>query len=170
MAHPDNLIQVGRIGAAVGLKGEVKVTPPSAADTIMSYDVFQTDTGQTLTVDNRRLAKGTAHIRFAEMPDRTAAEGLKGQTLFVQRDSLPELDVDEVLVDDLIGLRVLMPDEQPIGKITAVHNFGAGDVLEIGGRPNNQDDVLVPYHRDYVSEPDMTAGTITITPAPGLLD
>ncbi|MCB2067971.1 MAG: 16S rRNA processing protein RimM [Erythrobacter sp.] len=75
--------------------------------------------------------KGGAIARFAEVPDRTMAEKLRGTTLAVSRDALPPLAEGEYYHADLIGLAAVSASGTPLGEVEAVHDFGAGDVIEI---------------------------------------
>ncbi len=88
--------------------------------------------GRTLTLKALRDdGKGGAIARFAEIADRTAAEGLRGTTLAVPRDALPPLEPGEFYHADLIGLPVVDTEGAAVGTVIAVDNFGAGDILEI---------------------------------------
>ena len=86
---------------------------------------------RTLTLKSVRQAGAGAIASFKEVPDRTAAEALRGKTLTVPRDALPPLGEGEYYHADLIGLPVVTPAGDSVGTVTAVENFGAGDVLEI---------------------------------------
>lgn len=87
--------------------------------------------GRTLTLKSLRPDKGGAIARFAEIADRTAAEGLRGTVLSVPRETLPPLAEGEFYHADLIGLVVVDTDGAAVGTVIAVENFGAGDILEI---------------------------------------
>jgi 16S rRNA processing protein RimM len=104
--------------------------------------------------------------KIAGIEDRDAAEALKRTQLFVERDKLPPPDEDEFYHADLIGLRAELPDGTALGTVSAVLNFGAGDILEIalpsGKKP------LLPFDRETVPEIDMAAGRLVIDPPPGL--
>lgn len=94
------------------------------------YKTFDAS-GQTLTLKSLRPDKGGAIARFAEIADRTAAEGLRGTVLTVARDSRPPLAEGEYYHADLIGLAVVSSDGTAVGTVVAVENFGASDILEI---------------------------------------
>ena len=117
------------ITGAHGIGGEVRLKV--FADDLSAFTVFN---GGTLTMTALR---GTI-ARFAEVPDRTAADALRGPALTVPRDALPPLDEGEYYHADLIGLAVVTTEGEPIGRVVLVENFGAGDVIEIerntGGR------------------------------------
>jgi 16S rRNA processing protein RimM len=116
----------------------------------------------TLTGD----AKGVVLARIKGVKDRDEAQALAGTELFVDRHLLPETAEDEFYYADLVGLAVKNLGGEPYGTVHAVHNFGAGDVLEIervtGGR------VMLPFSRETVPEVDLEAGLLVVDPPPGL--
>ena len=91
------------------------------------------------------------------MTDRTAAEALRGTELYVPREKLPETDADEFYYVDLIGMTAKTPDGKILGKIAGVHNFGAGDMLEIDGI-----DDFVSFSEKNVPAVDLKARVATI--------
>ena len=117
---------------AQGLKGEVKAKLFTAApDALPRYGALHTREGRTLKITAFRPSKpGEAVIAFEGVADRNAAEALKGTELFVDRASLPGTDEDEFYHADLIGLEVRDSEGRVLGKVIALHNFGASDVLE----------------------------------------
>jgi len=120
------------VTAAAGLKGEVKAKLFTAApDALPRYGVLHTKDGRKLKITAFRPAKeGEAVIAFEGVRDRNAAEALKGTELFVDRAALPDTDEDEFYHADLIGLEVQDSEGRVLGKVSALHNFGASDVLE----------------------------------------
>ena len=116
------------IAGAHGVGGEVRLK--LFTDDLSPYRRFN---GGALTLTALR---GTI-ARFAEVPDRTAAEALRGTTLAVDRAELPSLEEGEYYHADLIGLPVVTTDGDPVGRVTTVENFGAGDVIEIA-RPDGK--------------------------------
>ena len=117
---------------AQGLKGEVKAKLFTAApDALPRYGVLHTKSGRKLKITAFRPTKeGEAVIAFEGVADRNQAEALKGTELFVERGSLPDTDEDEFYHADLIGLEVRDSEGRILGKVSALHNFGASDVLE----------------------------------------
>lgn len=118
---------------AQGLKGEVKAKIFTAApDALPRYGKLHARDGRTFTITAFRPSKqGEAVIAFAEVKDRNTAEGLKGTELFVSRDALPEPAEDEFYHADLIGLEARDSEGRVLGKVHALHNFGASDVIEL---------------------------------------
>lgn len=111
---------------AHGVTGEVRLKV--FADDLGAHRSFN---GGTLTLDKLRMTPQGAIARFAEVADRTAAEGLRGTELTVPRDSLPPLAEGEYYHADLLGLTAVAEDGGSIGTVVAIDNFGAGDVIEI---------------------------------------
>ncbi|MGH7068923.1 MAG: ribosome maturation factor RimM [Acetobacteraceae bacterium] len=91
--------------------------------------------------------------------DRTAAAGLVNRQLFVARSSLPPTDPDEFYLADLIGLAAFDPRGESLGRVSAVHDYGAGASVEIGP-------LMVPFTRASVPQVDLAAGRITVAPPP----
>jgi 16S rRNA processing protein RimM len=127
-------ILMATIGAAQGLKGEVRVncltTEPMA---LIGYKVFTDTSGRKLEIERGRAQKNVLIAKFNGVDDRTQAEALNGTQLFVGRAALNKVakDEDEFLYADLIGLRVEDETGQEWGHVAAVFEFGAGDILEI---------------------------------------
>ena len=124
-----------------GIGGEVKLK--LFTDDLSPYRSFN-DGALTVTSMRGNIA------RFAEVPDRSAAEALRGTALTVARSVLPALAEGEYYHADLIGLPVTTPDGVAIGRVVAVENFGAGDLIEIG-RPDGKQ-FMVPLRPDAVPE------------------
>lgn len=131
---PSGLVLLGRIGAAHGIKGEVRIQSFCAVPLdIASYGPLSTGRGdQSLTIVKARMAGNMVVARLEGVSDRNAAEALNGTELFVAREKLPpENDDDNFYHADLIGLAVRTPEGRTIGTIGSVQDFGAGDVVEI---------------------------------------
>ena len=127
------LILIGRVAGAFGVRGEVRITAFSGEPlTLLGYRILCDAEGRpVLTLNSGRSAKGALIARAAEVPTREAAEALRGLELFIPRDVLPEPDEDEFYVADLLGLEVRDEAGGKLGRIRAVENFGAGDLIEI---------------------------------------
>ncbi|MCG2839807.1 ribosome maturation factor RimM [Sandaracinobacter sp. RS1-74] len=130
------------VAGAHGVAGEVRLKLFTAsADNLKPHARFEAG-GRLLTLKSVRPGPQGAVARFAEIGDRTAAEGLRGTLLTVPRESLPELPPGEYYWHDLLGLKVVSPAGDVLGEVVAVENFGASDLLEIA-RPDGAR-VLVP--------------------------
>ncbi len=168
MAGGDNsgMILMGRIGAAHGIKGEVRIQSftedPMA---LVDYGPLATDKpGLTITILSARTTTNVLVARLAGVNDRTAAERLNGVELFVPRALLPETDdEDDFYHADLIGLAARLADGTEIGVVAAVPNFGADDLLEIRD-PRSGDTYLYPFSRAVVPEIRIADGYLVIAP------
>ena len=127
-----DVLLVAVIGA-VGLKGEVRAKLFTATpDALPRYRSLHTAQGRTLVITAFRPSKeGEAVIAFEGVGDRDAAEALKGAELYVDRAMLPETGEDEFYHADLIGLEARDGEGRVLGKVAALHNFGASDVIEL---------------------------------------
>ncbi len=172
MARLENPVLMGTVGAAQGLRGEVRVQ--SYTDDPMAIGTYHrlfTEDGRSLEVLDARPAKNVVVMRFLGINDRTAAEALRGTDLFVDRSSLPDddLDDDEFFYADLEGLEAIDVDGRIYGVVSGVFDFGGGDLLELKGpglRPT-----LIPFSEAAVLEIDLSAGVIVVDPvAAGLVD
>src|SRR5262249_29041318 len=126
-------ILLAAIVGPYGLKGELRVKLFTAgAQKLGTYGALHTNEGRVLNISSARDVKGgEAIIRFKGIADRGAAETLKGAELFVSRDALPALDESEFYHADLIGLSAYDTENRLLGQVLAIHNYGAGDVIEI---------------------------------------
>jgi 16S rRNA processing protein RimM len=126
-------VLLAAVMGAQGLKGEVKVkTFTHQPDGLARYGALHTRDGRTFTITAFRPSKpGEAVIAFAEVRDRTTAEGLRGTELYVAREALPPAEDDEFYHADLIGLEARDSEGRMLGKVAAIHNFGASDVIEL---------------------------------------
>ncbi|MBS9722265.1 ribosome maturation factor RimM [Tianweitania sp. BSSL-BM11] len=165
-----NLIQIAVIGAAHGIKGEVRVkTFTGDPLAIGDYGALETEDGRFFTVAQVRPSKEVVIVRFKGVETRNDAEALNGTTLFVDRAKLPDdLEEDEFYHVDLIGLAVQAEDGEQFGTIIAVHDFGAGEMLEVKAR--GEKPVLVPFTRAAVPVIDIKGGFVQVEPvAAGLV-
>jgi 16S rRNA processing protein RimM len=139
----DKPVTLAAVTGAHGVTGEVRLK--LFAEGLASLKPHKSFNGGALTLKALRDdGKGGAIARFAQVPDRTAAEALRGTTLTVPRAALPALEEGEYYFADLIGLSAVSEGGRALGTVVAVENFGAGDVLEIE-RPNGKR-FMVPMH------------------------
>jgi 16S rRNA processing protein RimM len=158
-------VLLGVVIGAQGIQGEVKVkTFTGEPEAVGDYGPLQ-DAGATRKFQLKvlRLSKGDVVIaRIKGVEDRNAAEALKGTELHVLRSALPQAGEGEFYFADLVGLTAMMSG-RVLGSVAAVHNYGAGDMLEVkteGGRS-----AMVPFTDDAVPVVDLAAGTVTVEPA-----
>lgn len=133
MTDIDRLILIGRVAGAFGVRGEVRITAFSDDPmALVRYrDLRREDGSPGLTVTGGRPDKGGVIVRAVGVDSKEAADALRGLRLFVPRRVLPAPEDDEFYLADLIGLEARSPQGEAIGKVRAVHDFGAGDLLEI---------------------------------------
>ena len=155
-------ILLAAIIGAQGLKGEVKAKIFAATpEALMRYGALHDGRGRKFDVASVRAGRdGEAVLILKGIADREAAEALKGTELFVARDVLPATEAEEFYHADLIGLEAQDSEGRVLGKIAAIHNFGAGDVIEIT-RPDG-DSILLAFTRETVLAIDIAGGRIHV--------
>ena len=171
MSKLKNPIQMAVIGAPHGIKGELRVKTFTADPLALGdYGPLLTRDGRSFEVVDIRPANTAVVVRFREIKDRTAAEALSGTELFVDRSVLPDDgDGTEFYHADLVGLTVKDETGVDVGKVTAVQNFGGGDILELllSGRKG----ALIPFTQAAVPVVDLAGGFVRIDmAAAGLVD
>jgi 16S rRNA processing protein RimM len=170
MAAAEKQVCVGVITGPQGVGGAVRIKSFTARpEDIASYGSLA-DAGGTLRLDLRLVgaAKGVLIGRLAGVEDRNRAESLRGLRLYLPRTALPPPEPEEYYHADLIGLDAVLADGTPFGRVRAVHDFGAGDTLEIE-RPGAPP-AMVPFTRAVVPVIEFDAGRLVVDPPPGLLD
>jgi 16S rRNA processing protein RimM len=169
---PQNPVLLAVIGAAQGLKGEVRVKSYcEVPDGFAQYGLLYDKDGRAFEVLETRVAKEVVVTRFKGVGDRTAAEGLNGTELFVERSLLGNQVTaeDEFLHADLIGLKVVDNEGLVHGQVMAVLNFGAGDILDVSkGRGHS---LAIPFTKAAVPDINFVTKIITVDAlAAGLVD
>lgn len=164
-------VQMAVIGAPHGVRGEVRVkTFTSDPVALGDYGPLHAADGRTFTIADIRPAKTVVVVRFREIATREAAEAANGTALFVDRSALPDdLDEEEFYHADLIGLAVRDETGERLGTVTAVHDFGAGDIVEVAlaGRGT----VMIPFTAAAVPTVSVAGGHVIVDrAAAGLLD
>ena len=159
MAAP---ICVARIGAAHGVRGAVRLwTFTEDPLAVKDYGPLTTKDGaRQFEVAHAREAKDHLVVTLKGIATRDDAERLNGLELYVPRERLPETDNDEYYHADLIGLTAVTAAEQPLGKVIAIHNFGAGDIIEIA--PPQGATMLLPFTNAVVPTVDLAGGRVVI--------
>lgn len=170
MTKPSNPVLLAVIGAPHGVKGEVRVKSFTGDPLALGdYGPLFSKDGRRFAVAAIRPQKAVVVVRFKEISTREAAEAATGTELFVDREALPaDLEEGEFYVADLVGMAVVDAGGSPLGTVSAVHNFGGGDILEVasGGRAS----AMVPFTGTAVPEVDLAARTLRIDPvAAGLV-
>ena len=160
----DSRICVGAVAGAHGVRGLVRVKSftETPADIAAYGPLSDADGTRCFSLEVTGSAKGVLLARIEGVGDRDAAEALKGTELFVGRNALPQAAEDEFYHTDLIGLSAVLADGSPYGTVRALHEFGAGDMIEIildGGGVS-----VLPFTRAVVPEIDLDGGKIMIVP------
>lgn len=170
MSAPDKRVCVGVITGAQGVRGAVRLKSFTAEpEDVARYGPLEDERGERrFALRVVGSAKGVLIAAIAGLDDRDRAEALRGLRLYLPRAALPPAGEEEYYHADLIGLDAVLPDGTSLGSVRAVHDFGAGDTLEIertSGPP-----AMVPFTRAVVPVVDLNAGRLVIDPPPGLLD
>jgi 16S rRNA processing protein RimM len=162
MTQKPNLVLVAQIGVAHGVQGEFKLL--SHMDdpvSVLEFNPLLDEYGKpALSITAARAHKGALLVRAEEVPDRTAADKVKGLKLYVDRADLPETDEDEYYITDLIGLSVVDVAGQPVGKVANVDNFGAGDLLDI--KPLEGANFYVLFTSENVPDVSIAVGRVVV--------
>jgi 16S rRNA processing protein RimM len=157
---------VGQIGAPHGVRGEVRLRSFTAEpEAIAQYGPLEAEDGRVLKIESLRPAKDHFVATLSGIDDRDTAEKLANLRLYVPRERLPALaETDEFYHADLIGLAVVNKSGEQLGTVLAIHNFGAGDLIEIrldaGGKTE-----LIAFNELNVPTVDIAAGRIVIEPS-----
>jgi len=169
MTRPDRIC-VGAIAGSFGVQGEVRLKSFCAdPEAIASYGALWTEDGtRSFTVKlTRASVSGGLGVRLSGVLTKEQADALKGTQLFADRDRLPALPDDEFYHADLIGLVAQDTGGVTLGTVTAVHNHGAGDMLEVLG-PGMKSPLLVPFTMAVVPTVDLAAGRVVVDMPEGL--
>jgi 16S rRNA processing protein RimM len=162
-------IRVAKIGAAHGIRGEVRLfvdaDDPLA---VTKLGALEDETGsQEFKILALREANGHLVVRFEGVADRNAAERLTNLELFVPRERLPKQeDANTFYQADLVGLRVESTEGVVLGKVAAIRNFGAGDLLEIAPLQGG-DTFMIPFVERFVPTVDIKGERVVVDPPEG---
>lgn len=154
-------IRIGQIVGAFGIKGQVKVKP--LTDFLERFEPGRRLrlNGDWVTLDDVAEHKGSLIVTLAGVEDRTRAEALQWAYLEAVGDEPPELEEDEYMTQDLIGLKAVDPLGQPLGTVLDVKRYPAHDILIVDG-------TMVPAVAEFVESVDLESGTIVLKPIPGM--
>lgn len=158
-----DLVVVGVILGAHGVRGDVRIKSFTAEpEALFEYAPFLSETGEVL-IDPMRARPAKDHfIVTPEKPlQKEEWDKLKSTKLYVPRDVLPETEADEYYIDDLVGLDVFSGGDTPVGRVKAVLNHGASDLIEVQPTPRGKP-VLVPFTLEDVPVVDLSAKRLVI--------
>lgn len=155
-------ICVARIGAAHGVRGQVKLwTFTEDPLAVKRYGPLSTKDGsRQFEVTHVREARDHLVATLKGIATRNDAERLNGIELYVAREKLPATEEDEYYHADLIGLAAITTADEPLGRVIAIHNFGAGDIIEIA--PPEGPTLLLPFTNAVVPMVDLAGGRVAI--------
>jgi 16S rRNA processing protein RimM len=163
---------MGVVGAPHGVRGAVRIKSfTDAREAIASYGALEDESAQrqfTLRVVGTAKGDGMVIATLSGVADRDRAEALRGLRLYAPRTALPATPEGEFYHADLVGLAAALGDGTPLGQVIAVHDFGAGDMLEIEREVGSP--VLVPFTRAVVPVVDLAGGRVVVDPPVGLFD
>jgi 16S rRNA processing protein RimM len=166
MPDPTDLICVGVLSGAFGVQGEVRLKSFCAVpEDVASYGTLYTEDGtRSFKIKLTRAVAGGYSARLRGVETREEAEALKGCELYAEKSHLPRLPDDEFYHADLIGLEVRDTGGVLLGTVRAVHNHGAGDILEVSGGAKA---LLLPFTMAVIPTVDLTARRIVADPPEG---
>ena len=155
-------ICVARIGAAHGVRGEVRLWTFTEDPLAVKYygPLSSKDGARQFEVTHARPAKDHLVATIKGVATREDAERLNGIELYIARDKLPATDEDEYYHADLIGLAAVDSNGGTIGRVMAIHNFGAGDIIEIA--PPHGSTLMLPFTNAVVPTVDISGGRVVI--------
>ena len=156
-------ICLGQIGAPHGVRGEVRLHSFTANPTaIATYGPLETEDGRVFKIESLRPAKHAFVAKLSGVADRDTAERLAMTKLYVPRERLPEpAEANEFYHADLIGLRAVDNAGRECGTVVAVHNFGAGDLIELQP-PDGARTELLPFDAATVPEVNIADGYLIV--------
>ncbi len=164
------MVCVAAVAGAYGVRGEVRLksftSDPAAVE---DYAPLTDEAGRNYDLTLGAPVKGGFAARLAGVTTKEAADALRGTRLYAPRERLPALPDDEFYHADLIGLEVVDTGGASLGRVRAVLDHGAGDLLEIA-RPGSSRTVLLPFTRAVVPTVDLAAGRIVADPPEGLIE
>ena len=170
MTDAANRVCLGVVTGPHGVQGAVRIKSfTEAPEDVARYGPLGDESGaRHFELRLIGTGKGVVLARLSGVDDRNQAEALRGQRLYLPRAALPQPDAEEYYHADLIGLEAVLGDGTPVGRVRAIHDFGAGDTLELerAGAPP----VMVPFTRAVVPRIELAAGRLVLDPPPGLLD
>ncbi len=172
MGQEKPCVAIGRIFKAHGLNGDVILASYSEAEDVFPYDrvCFKDVRGRMLSrgvLHARPVKQGHFRIRFEDVEDRTAAEGLVGQEAFIFEEQLPAVSPGEYYWKDLMGIQVLTFAGECIGAVKSIFRTGAHDVYVVG---SGEREVLVPAVDVFIREVDLERRVMTVDLPAGLAD
>lgn len=156
-------ICIARIVSAHGIKGEVKIKSfTENPEDLLKYKNLTDEYGNQFVLIKRGIMKDMFIIQIEGVTDRNTSESLVGRDLFIAKDLLPPTNQEEYYYNDLIGLKIHDVNQNILGFIKAIHNFGAGHLVEIEfNEPSNNN--IFPFTKSYFPEVNLKEKYVTFT-------
>ena len=162
------MITLGAVASAHGVRGQFKVKPFTVVPSdVAAYGPVHLEDGRVLQLTVKSVAKNLVICEANGITNRSMAEGLRGQTLSVERAALPELEEKQTYHADLIGLGVQDTAGQQLGVIVGLHDFGAGEIVEISVAGSSITE-LYPFYPPFLVDLDIPEGKIVLAKQPAL--
>lgn len=160
----DRKVCIGAIAGVHGVRGLVRIKSfTDAPDGVTAYGpVTDAGGGRRFVIEAKGMVRGMVLAHIDGVDDREAADRLRGTELYVDRDALPAPEAEAFYHADLIGLDVETREGGHLGKVEAVHNFGAGDVLEVARDDGGAD--MLPFTRAVVPVIDVEGHRLIVEP------
>ena len=160
------MITLGAVASAHGVRGQFKVKPFTVVPSdVAAYGPVHLEDGRVLQLTVKSVAKNLVICEANGITDRSMAEGLRGQTLSVERAALPELGETQTYHADLIGLGVQDTGGQQLGIVVGLHDFGAGEIVEISVAGSSTTE-LYPFYKPFLVDLDIQEGKIVLAAQP----
>jgi len=163
-------ICLGVVTGPQGVQGAVRIKPfTEVPENVARYGPVEDEAGER-RFELRLIgtAKGVVIVRVSGVESRDQAGTMRGLRHYLPRAALPETEPDEYYHADLIGLEAVLEDGTPVGRVRAIHDFGAGDTLELVR--TSAPPVMVPFTRAVVPHVELAQRRLVLDPPPGLLD
>ncbi|MGB1862834.1 MAG: ribosome maturation factor RimM [Candidatus Puniceispirillum sp.] len=163
-------ISVAAVMGSHGVRGNVKIKPfTETPESLGRFDKVYLEDGQQVSLKILSVgSKGVVLARLGKVESRDASDALRGQHLYVDRAALPDLADDEIYHADLLGLDAVLADGRALGCIAAIHDFGAGNVVEI--EPPQGASLMLPFGGAALVAIELDKGQVVLAPPDGLLD
>ena len=167
--NKSNFVHVGTFGAAIGLKGEIKINLlTSTIDVFKSLDhYYNFDQSIKWQFDSIIMRQEKCVVLPSHCKNRDDAEELKNQKIFSFKENFPSINPNEYLVSDLIGCDIIHKNGNSLGNVISVDNFGAGDLLETMYKDKK---IYIPLNDDNVLSVDLEKKIIIVNPIKGIID